>query len=207
MGIREEIHDALDERDFPRPTLLAEAMSLLDDRPSATHRWQPIVAAVLACVLVGTLLVIRAHQQPPSSVGNGVASCPVTRPPQPAFVPSVAYPKTPPAGEAWYGTPELWTTLTPNGTWTGLPHDMGGYTQKVFWWRDASDWRTDQLTVTGVRIDGAATPLTTSTVTSASGTDIGTAMLVVIDIPAAGCWEIKGRYKEATLTFVVWVAA
>ena len=32
MGIREQLHDALDEQGFPRPTLLAEAMSRLDAR-------------------------------------------------------------------------------------------------------------------------------------------------------------------------------
>jgi hypothetical protein len=32
-------------------------------------------------------------------------------------------------------------------------------------------------------------------------------MLVGIDIPAAGCWEITGQYKGTTLSFVVWVAA
>ena len=58
-----------------------------------------------------------------------------------------------------------------------------------------------------MRTDGPAKPLTASTVTSASATDIGSAMLVGIDIPAAGCWEITGQYKGTTLSFVVWVAA
>jgi hypothetical protein len=30
-------------------------------------------------------------------------------------------------------------------------------------------------------------------------------MLVGVDIPTLGCWEIRGRYAEAELSFVVWV--
>jgi len=31
-------------------------------------------------------------------------------------------------------------------------------------------------------------------------------MLVGVDIPTIGCWEITGRYAGHTLSFVVWVA-
>jgi hypothetical protein len=210
MGIREQLHDTLDEQGFPTPTLLADAMSRLDARqPTSTHRWQAIVTACLAFAVVATFLVVRAHRETPNPVGNAPASCPVTLPPQPQFVPPASYPSTPPGGESWYGTPALWTSLAPNGTWRSLPYTNGAYTQKVFWWRDAYDWRSEsgilQLSVSGVRIDGPAKPLIASTATSASGTDIGSAMLVLIDIPAAGCWEITGQYQGTTLSFVVWV--
>lgn len=209
MGIREQLHDALDEQGFPRPTLLAEAMSRLDARqPASKHKWQALIAACLAFAVVATFLVIRAHRETPNPVGNAPASCPVTLPPQPQFVPPASYPSTPPGGESWYGTPALWTTLAPNGIWSGLPHTNGVYIQKVLWWRDSDDWRTEavpQLSLSGVRTDGPAKPLTASTVTSVSAADIGSAMVVLIDIPAAGCWEITGQYKGTTLSFVVWV--
>jgi hypothetical protein len=30
-------------------------------------------------------------------------------------------------------------------------------------------------------------------------------MMVGMDIPTPGCWEITGRYEDDELTFVVWV--
>jgi hypothetical protein len=31
-------------------------------------------------------------------------------------------------------------------------------------------------------------------------------MLVGIDLPTLGCWKITGKYADAELSFVVWVA-
>ena len=86
----------------------------------------------------------------------------------------------------------------------GLPNHDGAYTQKVFWWSEGYDWRSP-LTVTGRLTDGTAPPLRASTATNAFGADIGSAILVGVDIPAAGCWEITGHLKGVTLSFVVWV--
>lgn len=44
-----------------------------------------------------------------------------------------------------------------------------------------------------------------SSATNAFASDIGSAMLVGVGIPAAGCWQITGRIKGAELSFVVWV--
>ena len=109
-------------------------------------------------------------------------------------------------GEFWYGTPRLWTSLPPEGTWIGLPYQDGAYSQKVFWWSQNYDWKSP-LTVTGVRIDGSAPPLRATTATNAFAEDIGSAILVGIGIPAAGCWEITGHLKEVKLSFVVWIPA
>lgn len=68
------------------------------------------------------------------------------------------------------------------------------------------DWRSP-LTVTGRRIDGSAPPLGASNATNAFADDIGSSILVGVEIPAAGCWEITGHLKGITLSFVVWVPA
>lgn len=133
--------------------------------------------------------------------------CPITRAPNRPFLPPA--PPAPalasaPFGEFWYGTPALWTLLRPDGTWSGLPYHDGAYTQKVFWWSEGYDWRS-RLTVTGRRIDGSAPGLAASTATNAFADDIGSSILVGVDIPAAGCWEITGHLKGVTLSFVVWV--
>jgi hypothetical protein len=109
-----------------------------------------------------------------------------------------------PFGEFWYGTPALWTLLRPDGTWSGLPYQDGAYTQKVFWWSQGYDWKSP-LTLTGRRIDGPAPPIRASTATNAFAEDIGSSILVGVEIPAGGCWEITGRLKGKELHFVVWV--
>jgi len=94
--------------------------------------------------------------------------------------------------------------LRPDGTWSGLPYHDGATGQKVFWWSQGYDWR-NPLTVTGRRIDGSAPPLVASTATNAFAEDIGSSILVGVEIPAAGCWEITGHLNGVTLSFVVWV--
>ena len=59
--------------------------------------------------------------------------------------------------------------------------------------------------MTGKRLDGEAPPLVASKATNAYAADIGSAMLVGVDIPTAGCWEITGQYGEQELSFVVQV--
>ena len=70
------------------------------------------------------------------------ANCPITQPPEVAFVPPEPYPSVPPeryVNEFWYGTPELGTMLRSSGTWNALPHNKYGYTQKIFWWSQDFD--------------------------------------------------------------------
>jgi hypothetical protein len=103
---------------------------------------------------------------------------------------------------------DLWTMLQAGGTWSNLPHSNAGYTQKVFWWAQDDNGGaepTPKLTVTGRRLDAAALPLVASSATHAMA-DFGAAMLVGVDIPALGCWEITGHYRGRELSFVVWVA-
>ncbi len=136
------------------------------------------------------------------------ATCPVTSPPEELFAPPLPYPRYPPSSsDFWYGTAELWTAV-PNGVWSALPHNPEGYTQKVFWWNKDYVWKKEpqpQLTVTGRRLDASAGPLKVSRATHAFADDIQSAMLVGVDFPTLGCWEITGRYRQAELSFVVWV--
>ncbi len=170
------------------------------------------------CLLVCICLLLGSCAAPPAALATQATShsaaaapgappsdCPVTRPPEAAFVPPAPYPAKPPpryTGQFWYGTPDLWTMLGADGTWSALPKSAAGYTQKVFWWRQG--YSSAALTVTGKRLDGPATPITADKATSASA-DFGDAMLVGIEIPTPGCWEITGHYDAHELSFVVWV--
>jgi hypothetical protein len=141
------------------------------------------------------------------------AMCPVTRPPNPPFVPPSPYSATTSPGAFWFGTQKLWTVLPTRGEWRGLkgynPTDLS-YRQKLFWWRQGSYWLAEprpKLTVTGRQLDASEPPLI------ASGPGNGyrdqntkSFMVVAVDFPTLGCWEITGDYDGDKLSYVVWVA-
>lgn len=135
----------------------------------------------------------------------GPESCAVTQPPDPAFVPPSPYPAEPPGEDRfWHGTETPWTALPVDGTWQQLL-----YGEKVFWWREGYVWNEEpqpELTVTGRRLDGPAPVAEVSRATNAFHPSFNSAMLVGLDLPAPGCWEITGRHGNDELTFVVWVA-
>lgn len=138
-------------------------------------------------------------------------SCPVTRSPNPPFIPAPPYPRFAPGDqEFWYGTDLLWTAMPQTGVWSSLPHNPEGYTQKVFWWRKGYSVTAEpepRLTVTGRRLDASAPLLSVSRATNASAPDIQSAMLVGVDFPTLGCWEITGQYASTELRFVIWIAS
>ena len=138
----------------------------------------------------------------------GSAACLTTLAPNPPFTPPEPYRATVSADTFWYGTEALWTLLPVNGTWRGLPRNDRGYSQKVFWWRQGYDRRTEQkpkLILTGRRLDGDAPSIAVSDATNAYEASIGSAMLIGVVIPTEGCWEITGHYGGRTLTFIVLV--
>jgi hypothetical protein len=137
------------------------------------------------------------------------ARCPITVPQNPPFVPPAPYDSLGFKGEFWYSSNSLWTAVRENGTWEALPHNPEGYTQKVFWWRDGYVWTEEpepDLIVTAERLDAPVPPVHASKATNAFASDIGSAMLVGVDLPTLGCWKIMGKYGDAEVSFVVWVA-
>jgi|SRR5271165_2730058 len=115
-------------------------------------------------------------------------------------------------GGVWYGTEKLWTVLPRDGVWMGSgprgPHDFA-YDNKLPWGRTNPPFRRtdDPLTVTGKRLDGLAPVFTETFESSGFGRDYsGEGIMGGIEIPAFGCWQITGRYKDADVTFTVWVA-
>jgi hypothetical protein len=135
----------------------------------------------------------------------GVAeTCRVTKASDQPFVPPPPYPKKPSSGGFWFGTDRLWTALPVDGEWRGFRQKMG-------WWRYGYDWRAEPkpkltVTVTGRRLDSPAPPLTVDQASSVSvtGTRPGY-MMVGINFPTVGCWEISGHYEDDELTAVVYL--
>jgi hypothetical protein len=152
---------------------------------------------------------VTGTAQPEIISSSAPANCPITSPQEPAFVPPVPYDQLGFENEFWYGTNSLWTAVRQNGTWEALPRNPTGYTQKVFWWHEGYSNGGEPepaLLVTAERLDGDAPMVTGSKATNASAADIGSAMLVGVDLPTLGCWRIIGKYGEEELSFVVWVA-
>jgi hypothetical protein len=178
--------------------------------PAVAWGWQWLALVVVLLLASCGRAADRAAAAPAATASARAAvpdGCPITGHPNRPFVPPAPPGPTSPSvrgGEFWYGTPALWTSLRSDGTWSGLPYHDGAYTQKVFWWSDGYDWQS-QLTLTGRRIDASAPPLVASIATNAFADDIGSSILVGVDIPEAGCWEITGHLKGMELSFVVLV--
>ena len=153
-----------------------------------------------------------ATETPQEEVVSSAPSkdCPITIPQDPPFTPPAPYsPTSPFADYFWYGTNSLWTVVPKSGVWAGLPKDSQGYGQKVFWWREGYVWNEEpepEITVTAERLDASAPIFSVSGGTNAYADDIGSAMLTGVGFPTLGCWKVTGKYKDAELSFVVWVA-
>jgi hypothetical protein len=197
-----------------------------DQRPETTMsrlRSANVLMLVTLLACTSTTMSIKAGQRATAAKqqdtfagktkSNGVPeTCPVTKPSDQPFVPPLPYPTKASKGSFWFGTDHLWTALPVDGTWKGLPHYTPSdptFRQKLFWGRQGYDWHTEpqpKLTVTGRRLDSSAPPLLSDRANNGWVQEDQPFMVVGINFPTLGCWEIKGHYQDDELTFVVWVA-
>jgi hypothetical protein len=102
-----------------------------------------------------------------SAMPLAAGTCPLTKAPEPPFVPPPPYPQA--RGRSFHlGTPKLWVTVYP-GPWQNLPLWPEGYRQKIVWWSEGYNARADPkpaISISGRRLDGSAPPLV---VTGANG--------------------------------------
>jgi hypothetical protein len=101
--------------------------------------------------------------------------------------------------------------LDPAGEIWRLPKGRFPFTQKTFWWsrkfgRVANE-EQPRITVTGRRLDKVGVTFRAGDPGTNAIADFGTAMLVGIDIPTPGCWEIRAEYEGSELAYVVRVEA
>jgi len=143
------------------------------------------------------------------SAATGHGECAVTRP-DPAFVAPSPYPAAaPPLYESeWYGSEALWTMLDRDGEVWRFPVGPDHLSEKMFWWSlewpGMRDEPVPTLAVVGTRLDAAGT-FRSEPVTNAQRDDFGEAMLVGVEIPSPGCWQITASYRDAVLSYVVLV--
>jgi hypothetical protein len=166
-----------------------------------------LTLGITACASGGSETAV-AQTNPIPEITNA-ESCPVTQPQSPQFVPPKPYPEADPGGGFWYGTADLWTDLRPEGLWYGLPKSDAGYGNKLALWREGYSMTAEpepEIILSARQLDGAAMVEPIVHGTNAYHPDYGQFMMTGIELPTLGCWEITAEYKEATLSFVVWVA-
>ena len=155
--------------------------------------------AILCCLDIARTRPVAANFQSHNQK-EIPQSCPVTKPPQPPFVPPAPYPSD---HQVWIGSAKLWTNIAKDGIWRGS-------SQKVFWWSEGYDWRIEnppKLKITGKRLDEPAPRLSTDRANAGWTNDKDHAFMVdAFVVPTSGCWKISGHYKDRELSYVVWVA-
>jgi hypothetical protein len=153
------------------------------------------------------ILLVQAagapHERPTTPATEVLrSSCPVTLAAERPF----PEPSPSTASRFWYGDEKLAVLLKAGGRWRGMGPDRS-YRDKLFWWRQGYDGTaepTPKLIVTGRRLDGDAPALAIPGSTGANHPDFGGwAMLVGVEFPVAGCWQVTGEYGAHKLTFVV----
>ncbi len=135
-------------------------------------------------------------------------SCPITQRPEPRFVPPEPYAEWSPGGDFWYGTNELWTDLRFDGTWHGLPKTDAGYVNKIALWSESYSQTMElqpEITLSARQLDGKAVVGPYIQGNNAHHPDYGYFMMTGIELPTLGCWEITVEYKEAALSYVIWL--
>jgi hypothetical protein len=186
-----------------------------DNMQKLYFAFQMLVLASLSVGCVGNAIA-QSQKVIPTATTEVIskippADCPVTTAKGSLSfeAPAPYSPSAPWDGIFWFGSNHLWTALNANGVWSNLPLNPGGYTQKIMWWSDLYSLKDElepELVVTGEWLDAKAPLVKVSRATNAYASDIGDAMLVGVDFPTLGCWQITGQYKGTELSFVVWIA-
>jgi hypothetical protein len=162
-----------------------------------------------AVALIGTISILTLSGAATAGDQTAIpASCPVTRATaETQFTPPPPSRPLHPALETfWYGSDALYTQLSSDGRWRGLKAPTGTR-NKSFWYRKNAEWLTEspyQLKVTYRQLTEAAPTFEAGGVTNAiMGKEV--AMLLMLELPTRGCWEVTANYKNAHVSFVTWV--
>lgn len=139
---------------------------------------------------------------PEETLTGDELKCPVTQPPDPAFVPPSPWPAHPPGkNRFWFGDAGLWTALPASGSWAQLARG-----EKFWWWSeefDVSEDSTPDLEITARRLDGDAPAVQVMEATNGYHPSFKWAMLAGIHLPEPGCWEFTGQYQGHQLSLTV----
>ncbi len=128
--------------------------------------------------------------------GADAFDCPVTRPDD---WPNPSVPMGLGDSHAWYGSNLLAAAIPRTGTWHGMGK-AANYRNKFWWWREGfsgADEPKPDLEITALRLDGEHQRFVVRDATNGSGINGDwSAMLVGMEFPSDGCWELRGRYNQ-----------
>lgn len=110
------------------------------------------------------------------------------------------------ANYGWYGSTKLAVAIPKNGIWIGMGPEKN-YGDKFWWWSDGysiNDYLKETLNLTVKKLNGNRESFALSSELGAQtgGVDL---MLIGINFPSKGCWQIEGTYKDQYLQFVLQV--
>jgi hypothetical protein len=124
-------------------------------------------------------------------------SCPVT-------LPNANRPPGQPRSVSWYGNGLLWAGLTADGTYAVSPDRLGAdgsIGNKLLW---VTTPPTARPTISGERLDATAPPLEVFGVNQGSFSSAANpSFMSAVSFPTAGCWRLRARVEDVSLTYVV----
>ena len=87
-----------------------------------------------------------------------------------------------------------------------LPLSERGYGQKLAWWAPGYDWQAEpnplfELVAKPLERIGEEYRLTETT--NMLDGELGSAILLGVEFPFPGCWEITGNYNGESTTYVI----
>ena len=128
------------------------------------------------------------------------SACPVSMPN--LATPAGALPAS--KSHGWYGTDQLAALIPRDGHWSGMG-PARNYGDKFWWWAagySPSDDPVPNLVVSATQLDHQDSYSHSSKATHGYGDDWG-AMLVGMEFPRAGCWQVTGSYRGRELRMVL----
>lgn len=108
----------------------------------------------------------------------------------------------------WYGSENLAALIRKDGHWNGMGKEHN-FRDKFWWSADGYDAHTDSnpnLVVFAENQDSPGSIASASQATNAFG-DNWDAMLVMLEFPNAGCWQITGTYGDQAVQLVLSVGS
>jgi hypothetical protein len=124
-------------------------------------------------------------------------SCPVT-------LPNGNRPPGQPPAVSWYGNGLLWAGVFSNGVYAVSPERVaadGSIGNKLLWVTTPT-WQ--KPTISGERLDAPSSPLRVFGVNTGSFSGAANpSHMSPVSFPAAGCWRLRARVGDISLTYVV----
>ena len=101
----------------------------------------------------------------------------------------------------WHGNENLAALIPADGRWIGMGASYN-YRDKFWWWQKGFSARVhpdSALNVSATKLDGSGVQFEAPKATSGYDPNWD-AMLVLMEFPSPGCWQVTGVYKGSKLT-------